>query len=124
MFFFHDLTRFTQKTHLVRRKTQNARGSWRLQLLLEAAAGHHTLVLMKRIILACVTHEFTDRKGRTSWQAEIPLPERNLQSAAPPPLCGAKHCLLFGGGISALGLVRFVPSVPSCIMLAKTVFFP
>ena len=49
----------------------------------EAAAGHNTLVLRKKTLLASMAHECTDR---TSRRAEIPPPEEAALRAA--PLCG------------------------------------
>ena len=87
----------------------------------EAAAGHDTLVLRTKTLLAGMAH---GRADRTSRRAEIPPPEEAALRAAstkgggrlrrPPPFVDSS-----GGGISALRLVR---SVHSCAMLAKSVF--
>ena len=65
----------------------------------EAAAGHNTLVLRKKTLLASMAHECTDR---TSRRAEIPPPEESTK----------------GGG-----RWRNLSPVHSCAMLAKSVFF-
>ena len=48
---------------------------------MEAAAGHSTLVLRKKTILASMAHECTNPKSR---RAEIPPPERRRRFAPPP----------------------------------------
>ena len=88
----------------------------------EAAAGHNTLVLIKKTLYASMAHECTDL---TSRRAEIPPPEEAALRAAPkgggrlrlrrqPPVVDSS-----GGGISALRLVR---SIHACGMLTKSVF--
>ena len=47
----------------------------------EAAAGHDTLVLRTKTLLASMAHECTDR---TSRRAEIPPPEESTKGAAAP----------------------------------------
>ena len=89
--------------------------------------GHKSLVLIKKIILAGMALECTDRTSRTSRRAEIPPPARSPQRGAAaeggrPALC-AKRRLLSGGGISAPRLVQLVWSVHSCAMPAKIVSF-
>ena len=72
----------------------------------EAAAGHDTLVLRTKTLLASMAHECTDR---TSRRAEIPPPEEAALCAAPQ-----RGAAAFGGPPSAVFCGPKLTFSPKC----------